>query len=264
MELRTFAEQILLADSLEMKLRRAERPLSDERPGEAWRPERPVRPANLQFAPRRQAPAMPKPGAFKEPAKRGVAHHVMANHELQACEVMAFVLVAFPEAPPAFRRGLAEIIEDEQRHTRLHVQRAESLGIAFGDLPVNCYIWNKAQSFACLLDYLAGMPLTFEGRNLDHTLEFETLFRQAGDERSAQVVQAIHLDEIEHVRFGMEWLSRLKSPEQTDWDAYCAHLHWPLRPGKAKGDAFQRAARRAAGMSEEFLDRLEQADSEEL
>jgi uncharacterized ferritin-like protein (DUF455 family) len=205
---------------------------------------------------------MPKPGAFSDPAKRAVAHHIMANHELQACEVMAFVLLAFPDAPAEFRMGLAEIVDDEQRHTRMHMQRAADLGTAFGELPVNCYIWKKAQGYQSVLDYLAGLPLTFEGRNLDHTVEFAEIFASVGDEKSAAVMRAIHRDEIEHVRFGWEWLSRLKPLHQTAWETYCEHLHWPLRPAKAKGERFQRAARKAAGMSEEFLDRLEQSELE--
>jgi uncharacterized ferritin-like protein (DUF455 family) len=206
---------------------------------------------------------MPKPGAFADPVKRAAAHHIMANHELQACEVMAFVLTAFPEAPPEFRLGLAQIIDDEQRHTRMHMQRAADLGTAFGDLPVNCYIWKKALDYASVLDYLAGLPLTFEGRNLDHTLEFEEIFQSVGDEKSAAVMRVIHREEIEHVRFGWEWLCRLKPPEQSPWDAYCEHLHWPLRPAKAKGDTFQRTARQAAGMTEDFLAQLERADIED-
>lgn len=259
MEIRAFAERILLSESLDEKLCRADATFTDDQPGEAWRPDVPARPANLQFAPRRHAPPMPKPGAFIDPAKRAVAHHIMANHELQACEVMAFVLVAFPEAPAGFRRGLAKIIDDEQRHTRMHMQRAADLGTDFGDLPVNCYIWKKALSYTCVLDYLAGLPLTFEGRNLDHTIEFENLFEQVGDAKSAGIMRIIHRDEIEHVRFGWEWLSRLKPADQSEWDAYCAHLHWPLRPAKAKGEVFQRAARQAAGLTDHFLDQLEQA-----
>ncbi len=262
MEIRAFAERILLAESLDEKLRRAETEWTDENPGEPWRPEIPARPANLQFAPRRHAPAMPKPGAFADPHKRAVAHHIMANHELQACEVMAFVLAAFPEAHAEFRRGLARIIDDEQRHTRMHMQRASALGIEFGDLPVNCYIWKKALDYECVLDYLAGLPLTFEGRNLDHTVEFAELFQNAGDDRGAAVMRAIHQDEIEHVRFGWEWLRRLKSPEETEWQAYCKHLHWPMRPAKAKGEVFQRAARQAAGLTEDFLEHLEQAEAD--
>ena len=257
MEIRKFAERILFSESLEAKLRPLEGDATDCAPGEPLWVRTPARPANLRFAARRKAPPMPGPAALRDKRKRAIAHHIMANHELQALEVMAFVLCAFPEAPAAFRRGMVDVMHDEQRHTRMHAERAATLGIAFGDLPVNGYIWKKAQHFRCLLDYLAGLPLTFEGRNLDHTLHFEEHFRQAGDRRSAAVMRIIHRDEIRHVAFGIEWLRRLKPPGQSDWDVYCAHLHWPLRPAKASAQPFHRAPRRAAGMDEEFLDRLQ-------
>ena len=260
MEIREFARQVLLSRDLDQKLRWPASPFTDATPGPAERYPEPGRPDNLQFAPRRTAPAMPSPGAFVQPGARAVAHHIMANHELQACEVMAFVLTAFPEAPAEFRRGLAEIIQDEQRHTRMHMTRAAELGTAFGELPVNCYIWKKSQSYASVLDYLAGLPLTFEGRNLDHTTEFAEIFEAAGDDKSAAVMRAIHRDEIEHVRFGWDWLCRLKPAGQSEWEAWCEHLHWPLRPAKAKGESFQRHARKAAGMTEDFLNRLERAE----
>jgi len=88
MEIRTFAENILLTESLEEKLERFDGTFSDDAPGEPLRVELPGRPANLQFAPRRTAPGMPSPVAFGDPLKRAVAHHIMANHELQAVEVM--------------------------------------------------------------------------------------------------------------------------------------------------------------------------------
>lgn len=260
MELRRFAERVLLSESLDEKLARPDEPLTDERPGEPLRVALPGRPAELRFARRREAPPMPRPGAFRDPHKRAIAHHIMANHELQACEVMAHVLCAFPEAPSEFRRGMAAIIQDEQRHTRMHVERAAALGTEFGTLPVNGYIWKKSLEFNSVLDYLAGLPLTFEGGNLDHTLEFEEAFREAGDLRSAAVMRTIHRDEIEHVRFGLHWLRRLKPPGQSDWDAFVAHLKWPLRPAKARGDTFHREPRLAAGMSLEFIDRLEQEE----
>ena len=257
MELREFSERILLSESLDEKLTRAAKSWTDKRPGEVWRPEQPARPAELRFAARRTAPTMPKPGAFKDVKKRAIAHHIMANHELQALEVMAWMLAAFPEAPAEFRRGMINVMLDEQRHTRLHIERAAALGLRFGELPVNSYIWQKAQQFESVLDYLAGLPLVFEGANLDHTLEFATLFEQAGDERSAAIMRAIHRDEIHHVAFGLEWLRKLKSPEQSDWDAFQSHLKWPLRAEKARGEVFQKDARRAAGMSDEFIERLD-------
>jgi uncharacterized ferritin-like protein (DUF455 family) len=262
MELREFATQLLLSPTLEDKLRPGETPLTDADAGPAQRIVRPTRPPSLQFAARRTAPEMPRGSALRDPAKRAVAHHIMANHELQALEVMAWVLLTFPDAPRDFRLGLAGVMADEQRHTRMHVERAHALELEFGDLPVNSYIWMKAMRFECVLDYLAGVPLLFEGRNLDHTLEFAAEFTAAGDERGAAVLKAIHRDEVRHVAFGIEWLRRLKPQGISDWDAFESHLHWPLRPEKARGAVFQRDARRAAGLSEEFIERLERTDDE--
>ncbi len=260
--IREIAERILLSESLAEKLARFPAVLIDDRPGSARRVSVPGRSADLKFAARRTAPAMPRAGALRDPKKRAIAHHILANHELQALEVMAFVLLAFPDAPSEFRNGLINIMRDEQRHARLHVERAAELGLRFGDLPVNDYIWAKSQAFESVLDYLAGLPLTFEGRNLDHTLEFEDFFERAGDPQSAAILRAIHRDEIGHVRFGLEWLRRLKPPEQSDWDAYTAHLHWPLRAEKSIGDELHRAPRLQAGMTEDFIDRLAAAQQE--
>lgn len=261
MELRQFAERILLSDRLDQKLARSTRVWTDKSPGEPWRPALPARPAELRFAARRTAPAMPKGTALKDPRKRAIAHHIMANHELQALEVMAWVLVAFPDAPTEFRLGMIDVMVDEQRHTKLHAERAAALGVPFGSLPVNGYIWQKAQQFENVLDYLAGLPLVFEGANLDHTLEFASYFEDAGDARGAAILQAIHHDEIHHVAFGIEWLRRLKPPQLSDWEAFESHLKWPLRAEKARGEFFQRDARRAAGLTDEFIDRLEDRTS---
>src|ERR1700733_1406808 len=256
LQIREIAERILLADSLETKLVKIPVDPADDRPGQALRVALPGRPADLQFAPRRTAPAMPRGESLRDPKKRAIAHHILANHELQALEVMAFVLLAFPDAPTEFRRGLAWVMRDEQRHTQMHMERAAELGIRFGELPVNSYIWAKAQQYESVLDYLAGLPLTFEGRNLDHTLELEEAFEAAGDEKSAAVVRAIHRDEIDHVRFGIEWLRRLKPADQTDWEAYIAHLQWPIRAEKSVGDVFHAEPRLKAGLSPEFVEHL--------
>ena len=260
MELREFADRVLGSETLEEKLRTVRGGFTDCEPGPAERIALPARPESLRFCQPRQAPPMPHLLSLGEPRRRGIAHHIMANHELQALEVMACVLRAFPEAPTEFRLGLARVMCDEQRHTRLHAERGAELGVPFGSLPVNGYFWIKAQEFAEVLDYLAGLPLTFEGGNLDHTLEFEAAFREAGDTRGGDIMRAIHHDEIEHVAFGWRWLQRLKPAGQSEWDAYVAHLHWPLRPSKSRGRVFHREPRQAAGLSPEFIARLEADD----
>lgn len=256
MELRAFAERILDSPSIEAKLEPLVLPLEDFFPGEPRRVETPARPAGLFFAAPRTAPSMPHPVALADEGKRAVAHHIMANHELQALEVMAWVLLAFPEAPAEFRAGLARVMADEQRHTRMHLERASRLGLEFGELPVNCYIWKQTRSFAVLLDYIATLPLVFEARNLDHTVELESAFLAVNDPRSAALMRRIHEDEKEHVAFGMEWLGRLKDPQQTDWEAYQTHLKWPMTAAKSYGTEFQREARLNSGMSAEFVEQI--------
>jgi len=257
MEIRAFADRCLNSQDLGVKLAPPEGPFTDQFPGPAIRVTVPGRPPGLEFAPRRSAPPLPRTEALKDPLKRGRAHHILANHELQALEVMAWVLLAFPDAPLGFRSGVAAIMQDEQRHTRMHIERAERLGVRFGEFPVNCYIWKKALDLTSPLEYCACLPLLFEGRNLDHTLELAEQFSAVGDERSAAVLRTIHRDEIQHVAFGLEWLIRLKPPGMSDWEAFESNLKWPLRPVKARGHVFQREARAAAGMSDDFIARLE-------
>ena len=256
MELNEFARRVLLNADLASKLKRSDLSWTDESPEASQRISQPARPQNLQFAERRTAPAMPKAAALKDPARRAVAHHIMANHELQALEVMAMILLAFPDAPQEFRIGVADIMLDEQRHTRMHIQRAGELGVTFGDFPVNSYIWAKAQDYSTILEYICGLPLVFEGGNLDHTSEFEQYFVDAGDRRSAAIMRAIHRDEIRHVEFGITWLRRLKPPELTDFEAWEQNLTWPVRPSKARGKEFQADARREAGMTDAFIEEL--------
>ena len=48
--------------------------------------------------------------------KRGLAHHIMANHELLALEVMGFTLCAFPDAPPeAWRAHGYQLLKEGRR-----------------------------------------------------------------------------------------------------------------------------------------------------
>lgn len=136
------------------------------------------------------------------------------------------------------------------------MERASRLGLEFGDLPVNCYIWKQTRSFTVLLDYIATLPLVFEARNLDHTVELEDAFLAVSDPRSAALMRRIHEDEKEHVAFGMHWLRSLKDPKQSEWEAYQSHLKWPMSAAKSYGTDFQRDARLSSGMSAEFVDRI--------
>jgi len=256
MEIRDFARTVLLTEDLGVKLAPAPAELTDHDPGPSFRAEKPGRPPHLRF----QAVAVPSIEGMPDPAQRPRILHALANHELQAAELFAWALLAFPEAPAEFRRGLLRILGDEQRHTRMYIARVEEAGARFGDFPVNGYFWGKIEAITSPLRFLCAMSLTFENANLDHTQEYAAAARRAGDRRTAAVIERVHVDEIEHVRFGWTWLQVFKRQDESAWDAFRANLTWPLSPAKARGRTFHRAGREAAGLDAEFIERLEQSE----
>jgi len=259
MEIRDFALEIVRSPSLEVKLAPAPENLSDRRPGPALRLGEPGRSPALRILPGREVKVPPIAG-MADPVQRPRILHALANHELQAAELFAWALLAFPDAPADFRRGLVAILDDEQRHTRMYVARLEAAGTRFGDFPVTGYFWNKVGAIVTPLHFICAMSLTFENANLDHTVEYAEAALQAGDRKTAAVIERVHRDEVEHVRFGWRWLREWKGADESAWDAYRTALEWPLRPAKARGRRFHRRGREAAGLDPEFIRRL--ADSE--
>jgi uncharacterized ferritin-like protein (DUF455 family) len=257
--LRDFALRILSEPTLEAKLAPPPEPLEDDDPGEPLFWAAPARPESLRVRTRSTRVRLPKPSSLGDPRKRALTLHFFANHELQAIEMMAFALLAYPAAPRGFRAGVLRTLLDEQGHLRLYMDRLEELGMRFGDVPVSDAFWAKTPHLNTPLDYVATLPLTLENGNLDHAPRYEELFRAAGDERSAALMRRIFEDEVAHVRFGLTWLRRLKDPAASDWEAFAEHLAWPLRPSKARGPEFRAAGRVAAGFDPDFIARLERA-----
>ncbi len=58
------------------------------------------------MAPRASQASFPGLHELEQVEAHGRAMHFFANHELLALELMALVLLRFPEAPPSYRMGL--------------------------------------------------------------------------------------------------------------------------------------------------------------
>ena len=258
MTLRDLAARVLLSADVALKLRPVTGELSDDRPGPAFRVSEPARPAGLRFVYKKNGPALPRGAALEDRGRRGVAHHILANHELQAAEVMASVLLAFPHAPAAFRRELGGILRDELRHTRMHLARAAACGVRFGDCTLNGHVWLSAARFRNELEYLAVLPLVFEARNLDESAELADQFDAAGDPKGAALMRRIHDDEIGHVAFGLRWLREFGGDADA-FDLWTASMEEPNKPRRSVGRAFLEAPRRAAGMDAAFVEKLKAA-----
>lgn len=257
MELRELAEQILFATTLEEKLR-CPATITDDRPGPPrLTPAAPGRPPELHFKPSGSGKAdFPGLHRLEQERERGRLLHFFANHELLATELMALVLLRFPDAPPAFRRGVLQTLKDEQLHTRLYLERMTGCGTQFGDIPVSGYFWRAVSTMASPLDYVASLSLTFEQANLDFCRHFARAFTTVGDADTARLLDRICRDEIGHVAYGLKWFRRWKHPGESDWEAFCRQLKFPLSPQRAKGFALNVEGRRAAGLDPAFIAEL--------
>ncbi len=258
MEIQEFAQRVLFSTSLEEKLT-AGGELTDTAPGEPHgTPGQPGRPVDLRL--RTDGVRAEFPGAAKliNEEQRGVLLHFFANHELLATELMALVLLKFPEAPTEFRRGIVHTLEEEQQHTKWYLRRMKECGVGFGDFPLNRFFWDSIAPMETPLDYVTRLSLTFEQANLDYTRHFAGLMREAGDERTAQILTRIYQDEIGHVGYGLKWFRRWKTAGSSDWEAYRSQLPFPLSPARGRGNVpFNAEGRRKAGLADAFIREIE-------
>jgi len=199
----------------------------------------------------------------KAPRSRGLvsdmgrarALHTFFHHELQAAELMAWALLAFPDAPAELRAGLLRIAVDEVRHMRLYAGQIERLGHRIGEFTVRDWFWDRVPSCADPVAFVSTMGLGLESANLDHAAVFAARFRAVGDEEGARVQEVVGADEVGHVRFGATWFVELAG--SLTFEAWMASLPAPLSPMLMRGRPLHREARLRAGVPVAFVDQLE-------
>ena len=257
MEVRDWAIRILSGDTLQEKLFTPDL-LTDNDPGYPVIFNEPVRPAGMQFQRHTSREKLPTFHEHRHPDKRAICLHRFAGHELLAVEIMAHALLAFPEAPKHFRKGVANTLKEEQEHVRLYIARIEAMGLKFGDLPLYRHFWAHVPHLTCPIRYISVMSLTFEMANLDFAPMYGKSFAKAGDELSAKLMQRILEDEISHVSFGLNWLKKLKKKDEDEWDVWEQNLPSLMTPARAKGFVLNEEPRRRAGVSEEWIQKLKE------
>lgn len=255
MELREWALSILSADQLEDKLAAPEK-LTDHNPGPQLLFKEPVRPSHMSFQRHTKEQKLPPFHEHHDPDKRAICLHRFAGHELLAVEMMAYALLAFPEAPKHFRRGLASTLKEEQEHVRLYMREMARFGLNFGDLPLYRHFWMQVPYITSPLEYVSVMSLTFEMANLDFAPHYRDSFARQGDFESAALMKRILDDEISHVSFGLNWLKKLKNEEESEWECWNKNLPKTIHPKRAKGFIYQKEHRKEAGVSDDWVEKL--------
>jgi uncharacterized ferritin-like protein (DUF455 family) len=245
-----WAWDYIRTQSLESKLRPTQAPERwEENPSER-RPDEPGRPPELRIVAK-----APKTRGLATRTGRARALHTFLHHELQAAELMAWALLAFPNTPKEFRAGLLRIAQDEVRHMGLYAEQIARLGYRVGDFTVRDWFWERIPACESPASFVATMGLGFESANLEHTHSFAARFREAGDEEGARIQELVGGEEIAHARFGARWFFAFTG--ELDFEAWRAALPPPLSPMLMRGHPLHRAARIRAGFTERFLDELE-------
>ncbi|MCA9001768.1 MAG: DUF455 family protein [Planctomycetes bacterium] len=249
--------EFITGDSVEGKL--APGPLPS--PKSAWEETpparadlRPGRPTSWTVSER--SPKSPRKGALVHVEQRARLFHTLAHHELQAAELFAWAILAYPDTPLAFRKALLRLIEDELRHLDLYLGHLRCLGHEFGDWPVRDWFWERVPTSPDAAHFVAFVGLGLEGANLEHAARYAEWFRAAGDGAGARVLDQVEREEVAHVTLAHAWFERLTG-EPLAFDRWAEYLPKPLSPALLRGLPLNREARLRAGLPPEFLERLE-------
>jgi rubrerythrin len=135
--------------------------------------------------------------------------HRHMNNEAAALEIAAKCVADFPDAPWPLRLLLARQAADEARHAAVLLRRCEEIGGRKGEFPVANFEWSVTMSLDNLPARLAVQNRTFEAGLIDILGTLRTVWRAAGDDATADVLDGILADEITHVRFANRWIRKL-------------------------------------------------------
>lgn len=142
---------------------------------------------------------------LSEPARRERLHRHM-NNEMGALEIAAQCLADFSDAPWDLRMQLARQASDESRHIAALYRRLRQLGGCKGEFPVGNFEWAVTNMCDTLAARLAIQNRTFEAGQMDLLGALRKIWRSLGDETTAEVLEHILADEINHVRFANRWI----------------------------------------------------------
>jgi len=198
---------------------------------------------------------VPESGSVTLEGRRQRAHREY-NQEVQTLEIAALCLVDYPDAPWELRMEFARQCWDEARHSELAFRHLRELGGWKGMYPIANLDWSVVAMLDSLPARLAIQLRTFEAGSLDVENVAPTMLRGLGQEQLASILEAIEADEIQHVRFGNEWVKRLTAADPRAVLRVASAMAWLQKVVETTGDdalkdiATIGAARELAGFSQ--------------
>jgi uncharacterized ferritin-like protein (DUF455 family) len=147
-------------------------------------------------------------GDMSEIARREMIHRHMTN-EMTSVDMAAACVAEFPDAPWELRMELARQAWDEARHVRALYRRLREMGGHKGEFPISTLEWNVTCAVDNLIGRIAIQNRTLEAGAMDVMGGLSQSLRKMGDEVTADTLDAINTDEVQHVRFSNRWIKRL-------------------------------------------------------
>ena len=182
-------------------------------------PHRPARPDKPELLMPRD---MPKRGKAGTTQSKIALLHAIAHIELNAIDLAWDIIARFSHfyetsesfaLPIEFYEDWLKVADDEAKHFLMLNGRLADFDASYGDLPAHDGLWESAEKTAHdFAARLAIVPMVLEARGLDVTPNMIALMRAQNDDKTADMLQIIHDDEITHVRAGTLW-----------FEAWCAH-----------------------------------------
>jgi uncharacterized ferritin-like protein (DUF455 family) len=212
----------------------------------------PGRPARPRLVPPKDVPAR-SPHTVDG---RAALLHAIAHIEFNAINLALDAVWRFAGMPHEYYRDWLRVAAEEALHFSLLREHLQGLGADYGDFDAHDGLWLMTQRTAHdIVARMALVPRTLEARGLDATPPLQAKLARAGDTRAVEILSIILRDEVGHVAIGNRWYRWLCERDGLDalalYPDLAARYQAPrLRP------PFNREARRAAGFSDEEIDRL--------
>ena len=220
-----------------------------------------------------EQPGMPEQPRLIDPqrmARRGVGTlagrvsllHALAHIEFNAINLALDAVYRFRDMPADYALDWLQVASDEARHFELLADRLQVLGSYYGALDAHAGLWSMAlKTDHDVLVRMALVPRVLEARGLDVAPTMIDKLRHAGDDASADILEIIYRDEIDHVRIGNHWFGHLcqqRSLEPADVFATLLQQH---SRGVLRGP-YNTVARLQAGFTEDELAALVTIEAE--
>ena len=190
-------------------------------------------------------------------AGRAALIHAIAHIEFNAINLALDAIWRYSAMPEQFYRDWLQVAAEEAKHFQLlreHLR--QHLGHDYGDFPAHSGLWTMCEKTAPdIVARMALVPRTLEARGLDATPQIQNKLRHIATPdalAAVAILDVILQEEIGHVAIGNHWYRWLCARQNLEPIAHYALLTERYAAPRPK-PPFNRAARRAAGFSEQEL-----------